>query len=601
MPWSGGSFTRTNGVNTGSTLWAEDRDDGYKILASHHDTHDQDLATGINSTLEKSGSNAATGNLNIGSNRLTAVADGTAKTDAATVNQIQSNAAAYAVATGTATAQVVALSPAITAYTAGQRISFKANATSTGATTVNVNAIGAKTLKKLHDQDIAAGDIESGSVVTAIYDGTNYQVTSQLASEAGTPAGSNTQVQYNASGSFAGDADFVFDGTNVSFANPIYLGDGAVATPSVTNTGDVNTGIYFPAADTVGITTGGVEQFRFGSSDIRSDNAIINGNFLVAQRGTTFASGDNNDDTYNLDRWLINSDGNDIVDITQTSATTGGITLDVETTNKKFGIVQIIEAKNCNGLIGNTATLSFQAKVSDTSKLDNIKAAIIAWNSTADAVTSDIVASWAVEGTATTLASNLTYEGSTPANLSVTTSFAKYSVTADIDTSSTTNIVVFIWSDVLDSTAGHTLSIKEVQLELGSVATSYQHRTYANTFADCQRYYQRLDANTTADQQILFGFFSSTSMVRCFWDFQTPMRTAPTMSNSAAATFEIADGKDTVGANDATATSYTGNVTCADRAMFRANYGGTGYTAGETGYIRRDSSDATFIIADAEM
>ena len=560
MPWSGGSFTRTNGVNTGSTLWTQDRDDGYKILASHHDTHDQDIADGVNSTLEKSGSNAATGNLNIGSNRLTAVSDGTAKTDAATVNQIQSNAAAYAVATGTATAQVVALSPAITAYTAGQRISFKANATSTGATTVNVNAVGAKTLKKLHDQDIAAGDIESGSVVTAIYDGTNYQVTSQLATEAGSPAGSNTQVQYNSSGAFAGDADFVFDGTNVSFANPIYLGDGAVATPSVANTGDLNTGVYFPAADTVGITTGGVEQFRFGSSDIRSDNAIINGNFLVAQRGTTFASGDNNDDTYNLDRWLLNSDGNDIVDVTQGSATTGGIGLDVETTNKKFGIVQIIEAKNCNGLIGNTATLSFQAKVSDASKLDNVKAAIIAWNSTADAVTSDIVASWAVEGTAPTLASNLTYEA-TPANLNVTTSFAKYSVTAAIDTSSTTNIVVFIWSDVTDTTAGHVLSIKEVQLELGSVATSYQHRTYANTFADCQRYYQRLDANAAAQQQILFGFFSSTSMVRCYWNFQTPMRTAPTMSNSAAATFEIADGKDTV----------------------------------------RDDSYATFIIADAEM
>ena len=53
MPWSGGSFTRTNGVNTGSTLWAQDRDDGYKILASHHDTHDQDIADGVNSTLEK--------------------------------------------------------------------------------------------------------------------------------------------------------------------------------------------------------------------------------------------------------------------------------------------------------------------------------------------------------------------------------------------------------------------------------------------------------------------------------------------------------------------------------------------------------------------
>ena len=219
MPWSGGSFTRTNGVNTGATLWAQDRDDGTKILATRHDTNDQDMADGINSTLEKSGSNAATGNLNIGSNRLTAVADGTAKTDAATVNQIQSNAPAFqATDTGTANTHVIALSPAITAYAAGQNITFKAGATSTGASTLNVNTLGAKALKKMNDQDIAAGDIESGSIVSAVYDGTNFQVTSQLASEAGSPGGSNTQVQYNSSGSFAGDADLTFDGTELTAA-----------------------------------------------------------------------------------------------------------------------------------------------------------------------------------------------------------------------------------------------------------------------------------------------------------------------------------------------------------------------------------------------
>ena len=121
MPWSGGTFTRTNGVFSGATVWAQDRDAGTKITAAHHDVHDEDLADGINDTLEKSGSNAATGNLNIGSNRLTAVADGTAKTDAATVNQIQSNGPAFqATDTGTANTHVIALSPAITAFAAGQ-------------------------------------------------------------------------------------------------------------------------------------------------------------------------------------------------------------------------------------------------------------------------------------------------------------------------------------------------------------------------------------------------------------------------------------------------------------------------------------------------
>jgi len=190
MPWSAGAFTRTNGVHTGATLWTQDRDAGTKILASRHDTHDQDLAGGINSTLEKSGSNAATGNLNIGSNRLTAVADGTAKTDAATVNQLQSNAPAFqATDTGTANAHVIALSPAITAYAAGQAITFKSGAASTTSSTLNVNGLGVKTIKKKNDQNIAAGDIESGSIVTVVYDGTNFQMTSQGATDEGLDLG----------------------------------------------------------------------------------------------------------------------------------------------------------------------------------------------------------------------------------------------------------------------------------------------------------------------------------------------------------------------------------------------------------------------------
>ena len=222
MPWRAGSFTRTNGVHTGSTLWVQDRDAGTKILATRHDTHDQDLADGINATLEKSGSNAATGNLDIGSNRLTLVADGTAKTDAATVNQIQSNAPAFqATDTGTANAHVIALSPAITAYAAGQEITFKSASASTTASTLNVNGLGTKALKKLHDQAIASGDIESGSIVTVVYDGTDFQVTSQLAASGGTPGGSDTQVQYNSSSAFAGSANFTFDGTNADVSGDI--------------------------------------------------------------------------------------------------------------------------------------------------------------------------------------------------------------------------------------------------------------------------------------------------------------------------------------------------------------------------------------------
>lgn len=41
---------------------------------------------------------------------------------------------------------------------------------------------------------------------------------------------------------------------------------GAVGTPSLTTTGDTNTGIFFPAADTIAIAEGGVEVLRINSS-----------------------------------------------------------------------------------------------------------------------------------------------------------------------------------------------------------------------------------------------------------------------------------------------------------------------------------------------
>jgi len=42
--------------------------------------------------------------------------------------------------------------------------------------------------------------------------------------------------------------------------------DGSESTPSITNTGDLNTGVWFPAADTVAASTGGSERLRIDSS-----------------------------------------------------------------------------------------------------------------------------------------------------------------------------------------------------------------------------------------------------------------------------------------------------------------------------------------------
>jgi len=44
--------------------------------------------------------------------------------------------------------------------------------------------------------------------------------------------------------------------------------DGTAALPSITNTGDLNTGLYFPAADTVAVATSGTERLRVTSAGL---------------------------------------------------------------------------------------------------------------------------------------------------------------------------------------------------------------------------------------------------------------------------------------------------------------------------------------------
>lgn len=78
-------------------------------------------------------------------------------------------------------AYAITLVPAVAAYATGQKFHFLAGTANTGACTLNVNGLGAKTIKKHRDQDTETGDIEANQIVTVVYDGTNFQMQSQTA------------------------------------------------------------------------------------------------------------------------------------------------------------------------------------------------------------------------------------------------------------------------------------------------------------------------------------------------------------------------------------------------------------------------------------
>ena len=88
---------------------------------------------------------------------------------------------------GSSNTYTLSASRTVAAYTAGDVYMFKANHANSGAATINVDSVGAKTIKKLHDQDLASGDIESGAICLIVYDGTNFQLISQLAHLGSTP------------------------------------------------------------------------------------------------------------------------------------------------------------------------------------------------------------------------------------------------------------------------------------------------------------------------------------------------------------------------------------------------------------------------------
>lgn len=72
---------------------------------------------------------------------------------------------------------VITLTPAPDAYATGQRFVFTANTANTGGATLNVNALGAKTIVKGDDSALVTGDIAAGQVVEVVYDGTNMVMT----------------------------------------------------------------------------------------------------------------------------------------------------------------------------------------------------------------------------------------------------------------------------------------------------------------------------------------------------------------------------------------------------------------------------------------
>lgn len=84
-----GVFTRTNGIFSGPTTWAQQAASPDKVISSsRHDTHDQDEADALTDSLSRSGKGAMQADLDVASFKVLNVANGTATSDGVNKGQL---------------------------------------------------------------------------------------------------------------------------------------------------------------------------------------------------------------------------------------------------------------------------------------------------------------------------------------------------------------------------------------------------------------------------------------------------------------------------------------------------------------------------------
>jgi len=194
-----------------------------------------DLATGLSTCITKDGQTTPTANIPMGTFKLTGLGVGSAATDSATLGQVQASTTKLITVSGTDTITGT-MTPALTAYTAGQMFYFVAGGANTGAVTLNIDGLGSRNMTRHGSVALVAGDILSGEVCVVVYDGTRFQLLN--------PA------SY----------------TNLNVSGVLSLAAGTALLPSLAFTGDPNTGMWSPAADTIAFSEGGVEAMRLDSS-----------------------------------------------------------------------------------------------------------------------------------------------------------------------------------------------------------------------------------------------------------------------------------------------------------------------------------------------
>ena len=131
-----------------------------------------------------------------------------------------------------------------------------------------------------------------------------------------------------------------------------------------------------------------------------------------------------------------------------------------------------------------------------------------------------------------------------------------------------------------------------LQMELGAAATEFEHRTYGDELASCQRYFERIGGDTTFTY-LSDGYMHTTTIGRSTMPYQIEKRTIPTGTFTAASNFGVLKGSGNVVPSAVSALALNRNSALLSWTLAAS-------TLGE-GINLRTASTAAYVDIDAEL
>jgi hypothetical protein len=354
------------------------------------------------------------------------------------------------------------------------------------------------------------------------------------------------------------------------------------------------------------------EQFQLIGAGRR--NLIINGDMRIAQRGTSSSSPADGGYT-NVDRFLVYRNGAGVLQTTQSGVAPDGFknsllvecaTADTSIAGADFGgIAYYVEAQDLLGTALGTSsakplTLSFWVRANLTglysvavrqpnSTVDSYVDtyyinAVDTWEYKTITIAPDTgVGNWTMTGNGKGLqVSFALWNGGSYGGVEYGKWLAN---TNDIGSSENVNFA---------SSTSNVFRITGVQLELGKVATPFEHRLISEELAACQRYFQTWGGNT-GSERLAVGYAQSTTQLRADIPLVVTMRAAPTLGLSAASNWTI----ERSGPNRA-CTSITLDQPSTKIASANFNVA-TGLTAGESAHVIGNNTNSARFTLSAEL